>query len=149
MQNMFLIAIAIGLIATGCQSAPQSAPSLSSAAQAQPAAVVQPHKLTASELRAMNSVPHTSYAAGNWGPRTYAAYYTPDGQIKGHSPWGSDVGTYRITDDSKFCSKYRTFRNGAETCQDIYQTGPDTYEAHLPDGTIVHSIYAPGNPEGF
>jgi len=95
-------------------------------------------------------MPRTSYIAGDWGPKTYAIYYTPDGQIKAHwLPHGWDTGTYKVTDDGKFCTKYGTLRNGVENCWDIYQTGPDTYEAHLPDGTIVHATHVPGNPEGF
>jgi hypothetical protein len=116
---------------------------------AQSGAQAQPHKLSAAELRALNSVPHTSYVAGRFGPNTSVAYFTPDGQIKFRSPDLHDAGTYRITDDDKLCTKYRTIRSGLENCQDIYQIGPDTYESHLPNGTIVKSRSVPGNPEGL
>jgi len=39
-----------------------------------------PHQLSAAELRAR--IPDsTAYAPGNFGPRTYATYRTPDGHI--------------------------------------------------------------------
>ena len=108
-----------------------------------------PHKLSADELRAMVSSPRKVYVAGRFGPKTTATYYG-DGQIKSRSPDGSDTGVYRVSDDGKFCTTYKIFRGGNETCQDIYQTGPATYEAHLPNGTIAGpNPQVPGNPEGL
>jgi hypothetical protein len=65
------------------------------------------------------------------------------------SPDVSDTGTYRITDDDMYCSKYRKLRDGVETCQTIWQTGPNTYETHLPNGTVIKGTIVPGNPEGL
>jgi hypothetical protein len=149
MPNMFTTVMASGLIIGGCQSGLCQTASQTPTGQPQPTAVAQPHKLTADELRALNSAPHTSYAAGNYGPKTNVAYFLPDGHIKFRSPDVHDVGVYRITDDGKLCTKYETLRGGLENCQDVYQTGPDSYESHLPNGTIVRSKNAPGNPEGL
>jgi len=95
-----------------------------------------PHRLTAPEVRALmtNS---TTYMPGNFGPKTTANYRSPDGRIHVKSPSYEDFGTYRITDDGLFCSTYKKARNGQETCQTIWQTGPDTFEAHLPNGQVI------------
>ena len=127
------LAVIAGAFALVGQSGMGLAQSASQATGAQ----VQPRRLTAVELRALNSVPHTSYVAGNYGPNTNVAYFTPDGQIRFRSPNLHDVGTYRITDDGKLCTKYKTLRDGVENCQDIYQTSPDTFESQLPNGRIV------------
>src|SRR5690242_17795240 len=60
-----------------------------------------------------------------------------DGHIHVKSPDFNDVGTYRITDDGMFCTKYNKIRGGQETCQIVWQTGPDTIEAHLPNGQVA------------
>ena len=114
-----------------------------------PVAPPQPHKLTAAELQAMFAAPHTTYSPGSYGPNTNVGYYA-DGQIKFRNSEINDSGTYTISDKGQLCTKYRTFRGGSENCQDIYQVGPDTYEAHLPNGTIIKGARnVPGNPEGL
>ena len=105
--------------------------------------------LAAAELRAMFAVPHTTYSPGSYGPKTNVGYYA-NRQIKFRSPGITDTGTYRITDQGQFCAKYQKIGDGNENCQDIYQVAPDTYEAHLPNGTIVRgATNVPGNPEGL
>lgn len=141
MVRMSFRAIAVTLVA---------AASLAQLSSAQPqAGQGTKHKLTADDLRSLMSVPFTSYSVGNYGPKTNAAYFTPDGNIKFKSPNQNDTGKYRVTDDGKLCTQYKVLRNGTENCQDLYQTGPDQYESHLPNGTIVTSQWVPGNPENF
>jgi hypothetical protein len=118
----------------------------SGSAVAQAPAPVPPHRLTGAEIRALGE--HTSYSAGRFGPKTSTAYFTPDGQVRVRSPDVSDTGTYRITDDDMYCSN-RKLRDGVETCQTIWQTGPNTYETHLPNGTVIKGTIVPGNPEGL
>ena len=151
MRITSLTVVVVGLTVAACQSGPSQTASQATSATPPTVPQTQPvsHKLSADELRAMVSTPHTVYAAGTYGPKTIATYYA-DGHIKSRSPGGGDTGVYRVSDDGKFCTTYKTFRGGKENCQDIYQTGPNMYEAHLPDGTIVGpNPQVPGNPEGL
>jgi hypothetical protein len=120
----------------------------SGSALAQAPAPVQPHRLTGAEIRTAY-VGNMAYGFGRFGPKTITTYFAPDGQVRARSPDGSDTGTYRITDDDMYCSKYRKLRDGVETCQTIWQTGPNTYEAHLPNGSVVKVTIVAGNPEGL
>ncbi len=131
---MKILTLAVSILALASGTAMAQAP-------------MQPHQLTGAEIRALGE--HTAYSAGRFGPKTNTSYFTPDGQIRMRSPDISDTGTFRITDDDMYCSKYRKLRDGAETCQTIWQTGPNTYEAHLPNGSVVKSTFVPGNPEGL
>lgn len=106
-----------------------------------------PRQLTGAEVRALMT-DSTSYQPGNFGPKTTANYRSPDGRIHVKAPNYEDFGTYRITDDGQFCSTYKKARNGQETCQTIWQVGPDSFEIHLPNGqVIVAGRPVPGNPE--
>jgi hypothetical protein len=111
--------------------------------------VQYPHQLSAAEIRA-TMANSTEYAAGNWGLKTYATYYSADGRIHSRGPNDNDTGTFRITDDGMICTKYVEYRSGQETCQTVWRTGPNEIETHLPDGKIVKpTATAPGNPEGL
>jgi hypothetical protein len=146
MRQIAVAAMVAGLVIAMGESGSGLAQTGSQAPTSQP----QHHQLTAAELHALFAVPHTSYAAGTYGPKTNIGYYTPDGQIKGRSAGQAlDTGTFRITDDGLFCSKYARLRGGVENCQTIYQIGPDTYETHLPNGLIIRYTQVPGNPEGL
>ena len=91
--------------------------------------------------------PATAQAAPDL--KTFAGYYSPDGKIVVHSPQINDIGTYRITDDGEFCTRYTTIRNGVETCQTMWQVDQNTIEGHLPNGAVIQATSVPGNPEGF
>lgn len=106
-----------------------------------------PHRLTAAELRAI--VPNsTVYTIGKFGPKTFSIYRSAGGRIHMKSPDFEDFGIYRITDDGLLCTKYQKARGGEETCQVLLQTGPDAFEAHLPNGQIIKGAApVPGNPE--
>jgi hypothetical protein len=107
-----------------------------------------PRRLTGAEIRAAY-VGNSAYTAGRFGPKTSAGYFAPDGQVRMRSPDVSDTGTYRITDDDMYCSKFQKLRDGVETCQTIWQTGTNSYEAHLPNGAVLKVIIVAGNPEGL
>lgn len=142
-MNKNLVAITAIAVAIWCAGGTGSAQTPSQA----PAPQRYPHQLTSAELRA--TIPNsTAYAAGNFGPKTYASYRSADGHIHIKSPGFDDVGIYRITDDSLFCTKYNKIRGGQETCQTVWQTGPDSSEVHLPNGQVITGP-APvsGNPE--
>ena len=106
-------------------------------------------QLSAAELRQRYAAGVTSYSSGSSGPKTFAGYYSPDGKIVLHSPQMNDIGTYRITDDGQFCTRYTTIRNGVETCQTMWQVDQNTIEGHLPNGAVIQATSVPGNPEGF
>jgi hypothetical protein len=145
MRGTSVVVAAAAFIMAWTASGPGSAQTASQT----PGAQQYPHQLTGAEVRARVS-DSTAYTAGNFGPKTYAVYYSAGGQIKIRSPDFQDVGTYRITDDGQFCTKYNKMRNGQETCQTLWQTGPDAFENHLPNGQIIKSTgRAPGNPEGL
>ena len=105
-----------------------------------------PYQLTAAELR--SKVPDsTSYGIGAYGPNTFVSYRSPDFRIHLRGPGFEDFGTYRITDGGMLCTKYSKVRDGLEVCQTIWQSGPDSIEARLPNGQIFKGVWVPGNPE--
>jgi hypothetical protein len=108
-----------------------------------------PHRLTATELRVLYP-DSTFYVTGIYGPKTYTVYFSANGQVRLRSAIVQDIGTWRITDDGLFCSKYVKIRGGNETCQTVRQTGPDTIENQLPGGEIVIATgHVSGNPDGL
>ena len=80
---------------------------------------------------------NTAHVLGRFGPNTTTIHYKRDGTIDWTSPDGRDSGTWRVTDDGLFCTRYRNLRNGVETCQNLWQTGPDAFEFRLPNGTVM------------
>ncbi len=120
----------------------------SGSALAQAPAPVSLHRLTAAEIRAAY-VGNTAYGLGRFGPKSFESYFAPDGQVRMRSPDITENGTYRITDDDMYCSKYQTIRGGVDTCQTVYQTGPNAYEVHPAIGPIVKVTIVPGNPDGL
>jgi hypothetical protein len=106
-----------------------------------------PHKLSGAEIRAAY-VGNLAYGAGRFGPKTITTYFAPDGQVRLRSPDVNDIGTYRISDDM-YCSKYQKLRDGVETYQTIWQTGPNTDEAHAPNGSVAKVTIVAGNPDGL
>jgi hypothetical protein len=113
-----------------------------------PATQPQFRMLTGAEVRSA-FVGNTSYLSGQYGPKTFTAYFDLNGQVRLRSPTVQDVGTYKIGDDGTYCSKYTKIRDGVETCQTIYQAGPGAYETHLPNGNIIKTTIVSGNPEGL
>jgi hypothetical protein len=114
---------------------------------AQAPAPMSPHQLTAAEIRAAY-VGNVGYGAGRFGPKTSSVYFAPDGQIRMRSPDMNDSGTYRITDDGMYCSKFHKLRDGVEACQTIWQTGPNAYESHY-NGRVTKVTIVAGNPDGL
>src|ERR1700731_3519833 len=101
MPKRVAVRIAIGIMAAAC-----AVPGRAQLAPQPSAAQTYPKLLTAADLRERFAVAYTTYSAGNFGPKTYAVYFTPDGKIKFRSPDMSDTGTWRITDDGHLCTKY-------------------------------------------
>ena len=151
MRKMPLASITPALVLlAACQVSPNATPSASQLNSSKDAASAssQPRKLTGAEVRAAY-VGNTSYVSGRFGPKSSAAYASPDGTLRMRSPDISDTGTYRISDEGLYCSKWTKLRGGVETCPVVYQTGEDTFEAHLPNGTTIKVLVVPGNPESL
>jgi hypothetical protein len=154
MRKMSLAGMTPALVLlAACQGAPNAVPS---ASQPSPSKDVQdlaesasqPRKLTGAQIRAAY-VGNTGYTAGKFGPKTSIGYFSPDGTLRMRSPDLSDIGTYKISDEGFYCSKWARLRGGVETCLAVYQTGEDTFEGHLPNGTVLKVSIVPGNPEGL
>ena len=120
--------------------------SQSATSSAQPAPQGRP--LTGAEIRAAY-LGNTSYSAGRFGPKTTAGYFSPDGTVKLRSPDISDVGTYNISDEGVYFSKFTKISIGTENCMTIYRIGQNLFEAHLTNGTVLQVLIVPGNPEGL
>lgn len=71
--------------------------------------------------------------------RSGTATYHPDGTAQVAWEGGSDEGTWRIA-DGRFCSKWRTVRNGVENCTRTYKLGENEYQAYNADGTLNSSL---------
>lgn len=138
-RTSVLVAVVI-LAMAGSSEGPSSA---------QPARQQFPHQLTATEVRSRLS-DETFYLLGSYGPKTFVYYFGPNGQIKMRSPGGSDTGTWRITDDGQWCTKYAKARNGQEACYTTWQTGPDSFEYRSSNGQgMKPTASVAGNPEGL
>ena len=99
-------------------------------------AAIEPRKLSGPETVSV-LVGNTAHVLGRFGPNTTTIHYNRDGTIDWTSPDGRDSGTWRVSDDGLFCTKYKYLRNGVETCQNLWQTGPDAFEFRLPNGTVL------------
>lgn len=69
-------------------------------------------------------VNHTHVGALKDG-REWAAYYLPDGTMRGLVGDRADSGTYTIAEDGTYCRRWNTFVNGAEGCARYYQRGTE------------------------
>jgi hypothetical protein len=145
MRRISAAVTAIVVVLAGWAGVPALAQPASQAA----GAPQYPHRLTSAEIRDRQS-DATFYTIGQYGPKTYTGYFSSGGQIKWRGPGALDVGTWRVTNDDLLCTKYTKLRDGQETCQAIWQTGPDSFEARLPNGQIFRSAgRVSGNPEGL
>jgi hypothetical protein len=119
-------------------------------AYAQPPGVPHSARLqTADNLKQMlGSAGMTAYGI-NPGHGDIVVYYAPNGTFRIRSgPWG-DTGTYRITADGNWCSKYNQYNAGTEMCRAMYLDGHDLYFVW---GGVLQAVIhkmVPGNPEHF
>jgi len=72
-----------------------------------------------------------SNPAGSKGTATYET----DGSARVSWQGGEDEGRWRIV-DGRFCSKWKTVRNGVENCTKSYKVGENEYRAYNVDGTL-------------
>lgn len=90
--------------------------------------------LTQAELEQMHAQTRT-VSWTNPAGRSGTATYEPDGTASVTWAGGTDTGQWRIS-DGRFCSQWKTLRNGAENCTRTYKVGDNEYRAYNPDGTL-------------
>jgi hypothetical protein len=77
----------------------------------------------------------------------YALYFSGDGQERFRQGAFTDVGTWRVLPDGRFCSSLVRVSNNDQQCYIMYRSGQNiTFER--PDGVTVGNVtVVPGNPE--
>jgi hypothetical protein len=96
-----------------------------------------PLRLSAPEIAAAFTNNTAQGVSTNGSP--YAAYFAADGQERFRSGDFSDVGTWRVLPDGRFCSTLTNLGSGAEQCYIMYRSG-DTITFQRPDGITVGSV---------
>lgn len=85
----------------------------------------------------------------------YMVYRSAKGEMRGKA-WGSwgqdtDVGTYTISSDGLYCSKWQSWNNGQERCWRVYEDGDDIVYAGVSGGAkdmeVRKANIVEGNPE--
>ena len=77
----------------------------------------------------------------------YAIYFAGNGQERFREGVNSDVGTWRVLPDGRFCSTFVRLNNDREQCYVMYRTG-NSISFQAPDGVSVGSVaVTPGNPQ--
>jgi hypothetical protein len=127
--------VVTGLVLMGC--AVQPAP-------------LGPQPLDAQLGPTLNSAQIRSEMVGNTGSgmRTgttsvWTIYVAPDGTIAGKSVVLADSGTWRVSDDGKFCMTWKVDWHGQEICQSVHKTG-NTIQLHSME-SLEEMTFAPGN----
>ena len=79
----------------------------------------------------------------------YAAYFSPEGRERFREGTFSDVGTWRVLPDGRFCSTLVRVSGNVEQCYVMYRSGNAvTYQR--PDGVTIGTVtVVPGNPQGL
>jgi hypothetical protein len=79
----------------------------------------------------------------------YAAYFTPDGHERFREGNFTDIGTWRVTPDGRFCSALVQLSANTEECYVMYRVG-NNVTFQRPNGTTVGNVtVVPGNPQGL
>lgn len=83
------------------------------------------------------------------GGAPFASFHAADGAMRFRGGGLNDSGVYRITEDGKWCSTWRTIRGGAEACQTVVPVGAE-YRFILPSGVASSTVrVVPGNPDNL
>jgi hypothetical protein len=104
-----------------------------------------PARLSANEIAATLSN-NTAEGLTTDGAR-YSLYLSGDGQERFRQGAFTDVGTWRVLPDGRFCSSLVRVSNNDQQCYIMYRSGQNiTFER--PDGVTVGNVtVVPGNPE--
>jgi hypothetical protein len=78
---------------------------------------------------------------------SYALFFVGDGQERFRQGGFSDVGTWRVLPDGRFCSSLVRVSGDNQQCYIMYRNG-QTITFQRPDGVTVGNVtVVPGNPE--
>ena len=98
----------------------------------------------------LNSGQIRSEIVGNTGVGTrtgttsyWKLYVSPDGTLAGKSALLADTGTWRISDDGKFCMTWKIDFYAREICQSVHRGGT-AIQLASPD-TVEELTFTPGN----
>lgn len=79
----------------------------------------------------------------------YAAYFTADGHERFREGTFTDIGTWRVLPDGRFCSAMVQLSANTEECYVMYRTG-NNVAFQRPDGATAGNVTViPGNPQGL
>jgi hypothetical protein len=100
---------------------------------------------------ALNADQIRSEIVGNTGSGTrtgttsiWKMYVAADGSLSGKSPLLSDTGTWRISQDGKFCMTWKADFHGQEVCQSVHRGGTNGIQLASPD-SVEDMVFTPGN----
>jgi hypothetical protein len=81
--------------------------------------------------------------------RPYATYFTADGHERFREGTFTDIGTWRVLPDGRFCSALVQLSANSEECYVMYRVG-NNVTFQRPDGATVGNVtVVPGNPRGL
>ena len=79
----------------------------------------------------------------------YAAFFSSDGHERFREGTFTDVGTWRVLPDGRFCSTLVRVSGNVEECYVMYRSG-NTITYHRPEGVPIGTVrVVPGNPQGL
>jgi hypothetical protein len=116
-----------------------------------PPAPLGPQPLSVTLGPALNADQIKSEMVGNTGSGTrtgttavWKMYVAPDGSLSGKSPLLTDTGTWRISQDGKFCMTWKVDFHGQEVCQSVHRGGTNGIQLASPD-SVEDMVFTPGN----
>lgn len=128
--------------ALGAPLAPTAATPLSGSSV--PMATGAPMRMSAPEITSAFTNNTAQGVTTNGQP--YAAYFTADGTQRFREGDFTDVGTWRVLPDGRFCSALTRLSDNAEQCYIMYRSA-NTITFERPDGVTVGSVnLVPGDP---
>jgi hypothetical protein len=133
--------------ALGVPAAPGYIAPLSGSTVAPGVAPTTPVRMSATEVAGTLANNTAEGVATNGLP--YAAYFTADGHERFREGNFTDIGTWRVLPDGRFCSALVQLSTNTEECYVMYRVGNNlTFER--PDGTTVGNVtVVRGNPQGL
>jgi hypothetical protein len=130
-----LLFVVVGLALAACSKPAPLGP--------QPRDVTLGPSLNADQIRG-EMVGNTGSGTRTATTSIWSMYVAPDGTLAGKLPVLTDTGTWRISDDGKFCMTWNVDFRGQEVCQSVHRGGTIGLKLASPD-TVEELVFAPGN----
>ncbi len=128
--------VVVGLALAGCAVKPAPL-------GPQPLSVTLGPTLNAGNIRS-EMVGNTGAGTRTGTTSIWSVYVAPDGTLAGKSPLLSDTGTWRISDDGKFCMTWKVDFHGQEVCQSVHRGGSNGIQLASMD-SVEDLVFTPGN----